>query len=832
MEPSNTAQPQQQLRALESEREQLTEQLSQAAAELGRVRVRIEELEDQHRFDEQRLAVVDRERAGLRAALRDAEQRIEEAKAPLLARIEALDAQRDELMAQLAQAQGHRPDQRALVRALVRTQATLDARTEQLSRILGSRWHRVARSSWQARRRRPPLTALALAGLGVAGIVVAALLATAVATVIAAVLGAAILAALAVAYAVVVPAMRDKRIPRLAGQGTFAEPLADETATVQRLLTEHAQESEPPTLEAAPAPPAPGPGAGPPQVITRLVPALPHMDGEGDRERWLAAARTLRLGQLKVAGILDEMSRACFAPECLLNCNFTMHDWRERLDADPPHLLLVESAWSGNSGGWQYGVASYQHPDYKGLPALRELISWCRRHGIPTVFWNKEDPIHFERFKEAAALFDHVFTTDANRIGAYEDLHGEHVRSVAALPFAAQPRLHNPIAITDNRSLEPVFAGTYYRSRHQDRRASLEMLLDAARPAGLIIYDRTFGTESDEYGFPERFQPHIKGRLPYEQVIDVYKRHRVFLNVNSVIDSPTMFSRRVFELLACGTAVLSTYSAGIEATFGELVPIADSTEEATAKLERLLHDDGYYADLTARARRLVLSQHTYHARLATIAAAAGFELAPSAGSEVAAIALADRDSQLRTIEDVLLAQSRAPDEIIVGLGDEGLAPAGLEQLRERFGPARVRTVAQHDDAARPQRWRELAALAAAPWVAPLQPDGVYLEDHLRDLSACTAFAAAEVIGTAGSESAVHRYVDGVDPRAALAERALVARRGWAEDAAGQRRWFEEGIRFYAGEHQPQLARTPAVAAAAGQGGAHGAPRRTRGVRRR
>ena len=85
-------------------------------------------------------------------------------------------------------------------------------------------------------------------------------------------------------------------------------------------------------------------------------------------------------------------------------------------------------------------------------------------------------------------------------------------------------------------------------------------------------------------------------------MIDVYKRHRVFLNVNSVTDSPTMFSRRVFGLLACGTAVISTESVGIEATFRDLVPIVRTPDETAAQLKRLLDDDEYFAELTAAAR--------------------------------------------------------------------------------------------------------------------------------------------------------------------------------------------------------------------------------------
>ena len=42
-----------------------------------------------------------------------------------------------------------------------------------------------------------------------------------------------------------------------------------------------------------------------------------------------------------------------------------------------------------------------------------------------------------------------------------------------------------------------------------------------------------------------------------------YRAYKIFLNVNSVHESPTMFSRRVFELLSSYTNVLSTPSVGI-----------------------------------------------------------------------------------------------------------------------------------------------------------------------------------------------------------------------------------------------------------------------------
>jgi hypothetical protein len=327
--------------------------------------------------------------------------------------------------------------------------------------------------------------------------------------------------------------------------------------------------------------------------------------------------------RLRVAAILDEMSAACFAPECEL-VPLRLEGWHEQLDERRPDLLLVESAWNGNGGEWQYRVAQYPRKDLVGLPALRALLDGCRERGIPTAFWNKEDPVHFDRFAEAASLFGHVFTTDAGCVERYRALPGE--RTATPLPFAAQPRIHNPTAAVPERSSAPCFAGAWYRDRHSDRRRALEALLDAARPYGLVIYDRRYGAEDDAFGFPERFAPHVLGKLPYERILDVYKSHHVFLNANSVVDSPTMCSRRVFELAAGDTAILSTPGAALSALLGEgtVDEVADE-EAASAALERLLGDAPERARRTRAARRRVFAEHTYADRLATIATTLGLD---------------------------------------------------------------------------------------------------------------------------------------------------------------------------------------------------------------
>src|SRR5699024_11732130 len=52
---------------------------------------------------------------------------------------------------------------------------------------------------------------------------------------------------------------------------------------------------------------------------------------------------------------------------------------------------------------------------------VTDLLAECRKRGIPTVFWNKEDPPHFDDFLPLAKLFDVVFTSDVRLVNEYRD---------------------------------------------------------------------------------------------------------------------------------------------------------------------------------------------------------------------------------------------------------------------------------------------------------------------------------------------------------------------------------------------------------------------------
>lgn len=325
--------------------------------------------------------------------------------------------------------------------------------------------------------------------------------------------------------------------------------------------------------------------------------------------------------RLRIAGIVDEFTRACLSPEVTW-LDVDARGWRVQLPAFRPQILFVESAWRGVRDSWKRRLATY--PDHSD-DTLHGVLRWCKRNGVPTVFWNKEDPVHFERFIARARLFDFVFTTEEECIGAYRREGLSHDR-LHTLLFAAQPTLHHPPRTDAKRENVVCFAGSYGESELAERRQYLEALLDAGTAFDLRILDRNWKATGTAKAYPERYRPYLRPGVDYRELARLQQRYKVFLNVNAVRTSRTMFSRRVFELLASGAAIVSSPNAGITELFGDTVAIAATREQAMAAIQRLLDDTAHFTTVTRRGIEQITTQHTYANRLRQISSTIGLSL--------------------------------------------------------------------------------------------------------------------------------------------------------------------------------------------------------------
>lgn len=424
-------------------------------------------------------------------------------------------------------------------------------------------------------------------------------------------------------------------------------------------------------------------------------------------------------GGLVVACILDEFSYACFEPEAEL-VPLTMRDWRVELLTSQPDLLLVESAWRGHEDTWWNEVS-------RNGPEIRGILAWCRERGIPTAFWNKEDPVHFSTFLTLASSFDTVFTTDVDCVPRYRARLGHD--NVHFLPFAAQPTIHNPVETFD-RVDGCAFAGAYY-ARYPHRNEDLRELSNALIERGRFdIYDRNHGKEMPGYEFPHEYHTHIRGGLDPSQIDQAYKGYTSNLNLNSVKQSQSMFARRVYELLASNTRVVSNYSRGLRTMFGDLVVSTDDGTEMHRRLEAVDAQPNGAERLRWEGVRKVMSEHTYAHRLEFIAQTSGLRL-PEGPSVRPLLTLRARDRS-EIMSSISMLQSQTHEDWVLLV--DGADQEWVEQVDDRIVHSTTADL------------RQLAQQRDCTHLGALEPGSYYAPEYLADLVLTLRWARCQAAG--------------------------------------------------------------------------------------
>ncbi|MFV0482078.1 MAG: glycosyltransferase, partial [Campylobacteraceae bacterium] len=110
----------------------------------------------------------------------------------------------------------------------------------------------------------------------------------------------------------------------------------------------------------------------------------------------------------------------------------------------------------------------------------------------------------------------------------------------------------------------------------------------------------------------------ILGKLPFEEIDKAYKAYRFGINMNTIKQSQSMFARRVFELLASNTVVVSNFSRGMRLLFGDLVVSSDDKNQLSTMLEKYCTDELSYKKLRLLGLRKVMQEHTYAERLSFV----------------------------------------------------------------------------------------------------------------------------------------------------------------------------------------------------------------------
>jgi spore maturation protein CgeB len=457
--------------------------------------------------------------------------------------------------------------------------------------------------------------------------------------------------------------------------------------------------------------------------------------------------RPPRRTDLRVGVILDDFSARAFAYEwetVLLKKDTWLNDLQEkRID-----FLFVESAWNGNGGSWKYQLTGTHGPK----PEILGLLRWCRENDIPTVFWNKEDPPHFDDFLPAAKEFDVVFTSDENKVPEYRRVLG-HDR-ISVLPFAAQPAIHNPVRPTEGRhSRDVAFAGMYFAHKYPERREQMRLLLDGAiegsekLKTGLEIFSRQLGGEPN-YQFPAPYDAHVVGSLDYDQMLTAYKAYKVFLNVNSVVDSPSMCARRIFEISACGTPVVTTDSRALPRFFpdGEIHRVSTS-EQAADVIKALIRSSELNDRSVHLAQRRIWAEHTYaHRAEQVLELVLPHRRQPIVAKSVSALVSTIRPHQLEHVFRTIGAQRGVEVELV--LLTHGFTPNKTEirTLQEKYNVMNLVLLREPETTSLGGCLNVCVRAANHAVLTKMDDDDYYGPNYLADQLHALTYSGADVVG--------------------------------------------------------------------------------------
>ncbi|MGE8062200.1 glycosyltransferase family protein [Pseudomonas sp. NPDC089547] len=489
--------------------------------------------------------------------------------------------------------------------------------------------------------------------------------------------------------------------------------------------------------------------------------------------------------RLKVACVMDEFTFGSYRYECDL-MQLTPANWKAELEGFRPELLFIESAWRGKDELWGSKVGHNSQE-------LQDMLNWCRQNKVPTVFWNKEDPVHFETFLTTAKQFDHVFTTDIDCIHRYKGALG-HDR-VYLLPFACQPALHNPIELYERKDAF-CFAGAYY-ARYPERTRDLgNFVCELPKFRPLEIFDRNFGKNDANYQFPEEYQPYIVGTLPFEKIDTAYKGYRYAINLNSIKQSQSMFARRVFELLGCNTITVSNFSRGVRLLFGDLVVTTDNGEEMLRRLQLLAEDPLNSDKLKLAALRKVMQEHTYTQRLEYVLSKVTGTVKAQRLPEIVVVGEAQDRQQFDMLRAHLNRQTYSQVRMVIITDAYQSSIVSDDPRILVLKPAQLKKTSLGE------------LVGNTPWVAGFVPEDYYGPNYLLDLALATRYSQAQVVGKAAhftcngqnaqlqSNGMAYRPAQSLSARRSLVATEIVAGqplRSWLKSLPSLQYTHEQGL---------------------------------------
>jgi spore maturation protein CgeB len=250
-----------------------------------------------------------------------------------------------------------------------------------------------------------------------------------------------------------------------------------------------------------------------------------------------------------------------------------------------------------------------------GHRILPETVKAIKRHGIRTALWTIDCPVNFEPVINAAPYYDFVFTGGSE---AYDILKEKGIKNLHFLPFACDPDLHKPQALSeDDQKLygaDIVFVGSIHPELYPFRIKFLESIADL----DLAVW----GPGSSSIPQDSPLKKCIRGeKTPPDAWTKIYSASKIVLCMHYKDPANRIpchqASPRVYEALACEAFLMVDVQRDVKTLFKDredLVLFRD-TDELRGLIKYYLERPEERLKIAENGRKTVLEKHTYRHRI-------------------------------------------------------------------------------------------------------------------------------------------------------------------------------------------------------------------------
>jgi len=214
----------------------------------------------------------------------------------------------------------------------------------------------------------------------------------------------------------------------------------------------------------------------------------------------------------------------------------------------------------------------------------------------------------FDRWVENPGFYTYnlIFTPSKIASRYIERRTGKRAR---LLPIATNlSRFNGEVSPREEFSCDYCFTGSYWKYQRD-----IITMLD---PESLPFQFKLYGKNWEQF---DKFKKYYQGFISYSDLPAVYASTKIVVDdANQATKEYGAVNSRVYDALATGTLVITNGKLGAEETFKGLLPVYNSKQELNHLIEYYLGNETERKAKTKELQLLVLGNHTYGNRAATL----------------------------------------------------------------------------------------------------------------------------------------------------------------------------------------------------------------------